>query len=156
MSEKHLLIDTRTFHSVHGCTLNTHSKNISGFGDLHGMASVPELHTQLPVITFHRGGGNPAAHSSIYIKRGQKHQSFANQTPVGPWTSYVLASSPQATQDLLRTELSGDVERRCRGQQLPALVRLQLVTLEAVGVNLRQEVGADVTRDEARVRDDFP
>lgn len=63
---------------------------------------------------------------------------------------------PQVAQDLLWTELSRDVESCCWSQQLPAFLRIQLVTLEAIGVNLRQEVGADVARDEARVCDNFP
>lgn len=67
----------------------------------------------------------------------------------------LLASTPQVAQDLLWAQLNTDVKRCCRGQQLPAIVRLQLVTLEAIWVNLRQEVGADVTRNKARVGDDF-
>lgn len=70
-------------------------------------------------------------------------------------TSSLLASSPQVAQDLLWTQLSGDVDCCCRGQQLPTLVHVQLVALEAIGVNLRQEVGVDVARDKARVGNDF-
>lgn len=65
-------------------------------------------------------------------------------------------ASPQVAHEPVRAELRCDVERCSRGQQLPALVGLQPVTLEAFGVNLRQEVGADVPRDKSGVGDDFP
>lgn len=68
----------------------------------------------------------------------------------------MLAFSPEVTQDLLWTELSSDVESCCWGQELPACFHLQLVALEAFRVNLRQEVGADLARDKARVGDDLP
>lgn len=64
-------------------------------------------------------------------------------------------SLPRVVQDFLRTKLNADVESSCRSQQLPATVCIQLVTLEAIRVNLWQEVGADVTGDEARMGDDF-
>lgn len=74
--------------------------------------------------------------------------TFRKKGPVPP-------PSPGVAEDLLRPQLSGDVERGRRGQQLPALVHVQLTALETLRVNLRQEVGADVPRDEARVGDDF-
>lgn len=67
----------------------------------------------------------------------------------------MATASPQVTEDLLRALLSGDVESCCCGQQLPAFAHVELMTLEAFGVNLWQEVGADVPGDEARVGDYF-
>lgn len=73
-----------------------------------------------------------------------------------PINTEFAAFLPQVAQDLLWTELSCDVESCCWSQQLPAFLHIQLVTLEAIGVNLWQEVGADVARDEVRVCDNFP
>lgn len=71
------------------------------------------------------------------------------------YTFSLLASSPQVAQDLLWTKLGSDVDGCCRGQQLPPLVHVQLMPLESIGVNLRQKVGANVTRYKARVGNDF-
>ena len=67
-----------------------------------------------------------------------------------------LWPSPEFPQQPLGAQLSGDVQRCSRRQQLPATVGPQLQTLKAFWVDLRQEVGGDVTRDEAGVGDDLP
>lgn len=50
------------------CIPHTHSKNISRFSDIHSIASISHLCTQLPLAAFYRDRRHSAEISSVYFK----------------------------------------------------------------------------------------